>query len=354
MHNEPFPAFQKAENALRLAEAIVDTVREPLLVLDADLRVVVASRSFDLTFQLKRENTEGRRIYEVDGGMWNIPELQLLLEGIIPEHGTMDGFEVERDFPRIGHRSMLLNARKVFYDESGHTTILLSFEDDTQRRGAQRALEKLLAQKETLLAEMSHRVANSLQIIASILLLKSKSVDSEETRLHLQDAHRRVMSVASVQQQLHASGKDDEIDVGSYLTQLCGTLGASMIGGTRRIVLEVSASPATVNSTDAVSMGLIVTELVINALKYAFPSDAGRVAVAYKVEGSVWTLSIVDDGIGMSVAPAVTQKRVGLGTTLVKALAQQLGAHVEVKSGPDGTRVSIIHAVTAAELPAAA
>ena len=127
--------FESAEDASLLAQAIVDTVREPLLVLDRDLRVVVASRSFYLTFGMTRQATQGRKIYDLDDGVWNIPELRLLLEKIVPEHGVMEGFEVERDFPRIGRRTMLLNARKVFYEGNGHTTILLAL------RGRHRAAQ---------------------------------------------------------------------------------------------------------------------------------------------------------------------------------------------------------------------
>src|ERR1700687_4015754 len=100
---------------------------------------------------------------------------------------------------------MLLNARKVFYEAGSHTNILLGIEDVTEKRASAREKDALLQQKDVLLDEMQHRVANSLQIIASIILLKAKTVDSEETRLHLQDAHKRVMSVAAVQQHLHAS-----------------------------------------------------------------------------------------------------------------------------------------------------
>src|SRR5215218_8104833 len=193
MRDGSFLALESAEDACLLAKAIVDTVREPLLVLDRDLRIIAASRSFYLTFEMTRQVTQGRKIYDLDDGVWNIPELRLLLEKIVPEHGVMEGFEVERDFPRIGRRAMLLNARKVFYEGNGHTTILLGFEDATERRRTERAMQKLLEQKEMLLSEMSHRVANSLQIIASILLMKARSVESAETRLHLQDAHRRLL-----------------------------------------------------------------------------------------------------------------------------------------------------------------
>jgi nitrogen-specific signal transduction histidine kinase len=204
-------AFENGEQAFLLAKAIVDTVREPLLVLDEDLRIVVASRSFYRTFEMTRPATQGHKIYDLEDGLWDIPELRLLLEKIVPEHEVMEGFEVERDFPRIGHRTMLLNARKVFYEGNGQTTILLAFEDTTQRRKTERALQKLLQQKEMLLTELSHRVANSLQIIASILLMKARSVESAETRLHLQDAHRRVLSVASVQKRMASKFRLDRI-----------------------------------------------------------------------------------------------------------------------------------------------
>jgi hypothetical protein len=101
---------------------------------------------------------------------------------------------------------MLLNARAVFYADHAHTTLLLAFEDVTERRAIEREkeellrqTEELLRQKDVLLRELEHRVANSLQIIASILMLKARTVTSEETRQHLQDAHQRVMALAAVQ-----------------------------------------------------------------------------------------------------------------------------------------------------------
>jgi two-component sensor histidine kinase len=275
------------EDGVGLAEAIVNTVREPLLVLDADLRVIVASRSYHLTFQTTPEDTQGRLLYELGAGEWNIAALRLCLERIVPENGVQDGFEVEKSFPRIGSRTMLLNARKVFYEGNSHKTRLLATEDITERRASERALANLLEQKDMLLQEMSHRVANSLQIIASILLLKARTVRSEETRRHLQDAHRRVMSAASLQQHLQASGTGGEIEVGPYLSKLCETLAASMIGEDRPISCRVMAGGGTATSSQAVSLGLIVTELVINALKHAFGEKVGdgHVLVDYRPRG---------------------------------------------------------------------
>jgi len=214
----------------------------------------------------------------------------------------------------------------------------------------------LLEQKDLLLQEMQHRIANSLQIIASILLLKASTVQSEETRQHLQDAHKRVMSVAAVQHQLRDSGHGDQIEVTPYLSKLCESLAQSMIGDSRPITVEVVGDGDTVSSTNAVSIGLIVTEGVLNALKHAFHGDKldGRIVIAYKVNGSDWKLSIADSGRGMHREGASAAKA-GLGTSIVNALAQQLEAVVDVVGGADGTTVTISHTETTnTQLPRAA
>ncbi|MFN0192757.1 MAG: sensor histidine kinase [Aestuariivirga sp.] len=339
-------------DARTLAQAMVDTVRESLLVLDADLRVVAASRSFYATFATTPTETQGRMLYDLGSGEWNNPALRQLLERIVPEHGVMEHFEIEHDVPNLGSRTLLLNARKVFYEGNSHTTLLLAVEDITDRRAAERHLQRLSEQKDTLLAEMSHRVANSLQIIASILLLKARSVQSEETRGHLQDAHRRVMSVAALQQHLKATGAGEAIDVGSYLSKLCDTLAGSMIQQGQPIALRVVAGEGAVDSEQAVSFGLIVTELVINAIKYAFPNDvqSGQVVVGYEAKGEDWKLSVSDNGGGMAKKRA-SEPQTGLGTTLVKALAQKLEAQVETVSTKKGTTVSITRATFLSHLP---
>ena len=152
------------------------------------------------------------------------------------------------------------------------------------------------------------------------------------------------MSVASLQQHLKATGLGDEIEVGAYLSKLCEALSGSMVRERRPITLSVSVGPGTVQSEQAVSIGLIVTELVINALKYAFPIDitAGHVVVGYKVNGTEWTLSVSDNGGGMQKESG--ERQPGLGTTLVKALAMQLEAEVEITSTSKGTIVSITRA----------
>jgi PAS domain S-box-containing protein len=337
--------FGDIQDGITLAHAIVDTVRDPLMVLDHDLRVGAASRSFYKTFRLAREDIRGRLLYEIDGGQWDIPELRELLGTISSGEATVEGYEVDREFPVIGRRVMLLNARKVFYEKGGHSTVLLAFEDVTDRRAVEQQVQELLQEKDMLLEEIQHRVANSLQIIASILILKARSVQSEETRRQLEDAHQRVLSVAAVQQHLHVAGGGKPIELASYLSKLCETLAQSMIGDSRLISLKVDADAGGAISRDAVSMGLIVTELVMNALKHAFPGEKADAAivVSYKVAGPDWKLTVSDNGIGKPDVNASDTKP-GLGTSLVKALTRQLDAVVDIASGPRGTAVSITHA----------
>jgi chemotaxis protein methyltransferase CheR len=337
--------FNAIENGITLAHAIFDTVRDPLLVLDQDLRIVAASRSFYQTFQLVRQDVRGHLLYEIDGGQWNIPELRGLLEAIVKDDATVEGYEVDREFPRVGRRIMLLNARKVFYEEGTHNTTLLAFEDITHRRAIEQQVQELLREKDMLLEEMQHRVANSLQIIASILLIKARTVQSEETRLQLEDAHKRVLSVAAVQQHLQVSGRFAPIEISSYLAKLCETLAQSMIGDSRAISLKVEADARTVVSHEAVSIGLIVTELVMNALKHAFPTEKpdAAIVVSYKVAETDWKLTISDNGAGMPDLNT-SEKKGGLGTSLVQSLAKQLDAQVAIASDAHGTAVSITHA----------
>lgn len=354
---------ENVHDAQVLAQAIVNTIPDPFLVLDDRFRVLAASRSFYETFKVDPEQTRGCLLYGLGDGQWDIPALRVLLETIIPEKTSMDGFEVEHDFPGIGRKTMLLNARKVLYEDSPSATILLAFSDITARRAIEldkanllERTEELLRQKQVLLQEMEHRVANSLSIIAAILLLKAKAVTSEETRQHLREAHQRVMSVAEVQLHLHASSGIERIDVGTYLTKLCAALAASMIGEQQPIAVKVLSDEGTVDSANAVSLGLIVTELVINAIKYAFPAEKpdANILVTYEVAGADWKLTVSDNGVGKSAAGPVQQAPGGLGTTIVNALAKQLEANVETEGGEaGGLKVSLTHASFTSHMPQA-
>jgi two-component sensor histidine kinase len=322
-----------------LAQAIIDTVRAPLLVLDDTLCVLAASRSYCALFRTDEAAALGRSLYDLAGAQWDVAELRGLLDKVVNDKATIEAYEIQIAVPQIGTRTLLLDARTVFYADHRSTSFLLSFEDVTELRAAKRIQDEILLQKTMLLQEMRHRVANSLQIIASILMMKAREAVSQETRDHLKDAHRRVMSVATVQSHLQASSWGDEIEVAPYLTTLCDGLSRSMIHD-RRIALTVEAGPGATSSTQAVSLGLIVTELVINALKYAFaPGESGCITVAFAAGADGWRLTVADDGRGRRSAPA--EAAGGLGSRLVAALASQLGASLERVELTPGLAVTV-------------
>src|ERR1700684_1462590 len=249
--------FTNAADACALAQSIVDTVREPVVVLDKGLHVIAASRSFYSAFKVSPEETQGRFLYALGDGQWDIPKLRLLLDKIIPEHGVMENYEVEHKFPHLGTRIMRLNARQVFYKEGAETTILLGIEDVTARRNLEHEKDNLLRQKDILLEEIQHRIANSLQIIAGIILMKTNRVSSEEARTLLQDTHDRVISIATVQHQLTASGIIGPIEMLPYLPRLGAALAASMIGDVRPITLKVVGVAGSLTARQAESVGFI-------------------------------------------------------------------------------------------------
>jgi len=278
-----------------------------------------------------------------------------LLEKIIPEHGVMEGYEVEHEFRNLGHRTIRLNARQMFYAAGAETTILLGMEDATVERALEREKDELLRQKQVMLEELEHRIANSLQIVASIILMKARTVNSEETRAHLQDAHKRVLSVVAVQTQLHVVAGSERVEMVPYLTRLCETLEASMIGGARPISLKVTGEGGSATARQAESLGLVVTELVMNSLKHAFPDDEAKdqIVVAFDTSSTNWKLSVSDNGIGRQNG-LTAQRKAGLGTGIVKALAQQLDAKIETLADVSGTVVSITHATFGLETVRAA
>src|SRR3954453_20441302 len=132
--------YRLLRNAHVQTQGMVDTVPEPLLVLDQNLCVETANRAFFETFKLTRDETIGRPLYELGNGQWNISELRLLLEAVIPKSTAVIGFEVDNDFPGLGDRNMLVSARRLFHPDNNSMRLLLWIEDVTIR--VQREKEK--------------------------------------------------------------------------------------------------------------------------------------------------------------------------------------------------------------------
>jgi two-component sensor histidine kinase len=334
------------EAAAGFARALIDTSQLPVLLFDSEARVVCASASFYSDFDIPVGGAEGRTLAEIAGGGWGILPLGLLLDNAVTNGPQMGDYETDLVRADTPLRRLQVNVHTVIHGAPPDTRALMAITDVTQVRHAERLnitllLEKdgLLRERAILLDEMQHRIANSLQIIASILLLKARAVKSEETRGHLRDAHNRVMSLAAVQQ--HLLSTLGSVDVGPYLSKLCESLAASMIREARPLTLKVDAPEQTIiSSHEAVSLGLVVTELVINALKHAFPErDRGLITVGYHVNHDGWTLSVTDDGVGMAANPAPA--KAGLGTSIVEGLAKQLGAKVEISDAAPGCRVAL-------------
>jgi chemotaxis protein methyltransferase CheR len=347
-------------DAQALALAVVDAIIDPIVVLDDEVRLVAASRSFYDTFAVEPAGAHAKSLYDLSGGAWDSPGLRQLLAQTISTHGEVEGYELTARFGPLGERTLCLNARVVASTGADGPTTLLVIKDVTDRRQIEaekqvllEETQDLLRQQRMLMKEMQHRVANSLQIIASILMLKAKGVASQETREHLQDAQQRVISVAEVQAHLHSVEGIDRIDVRAYLTKLCSGLATSMTGAANPIAIEVTSSEGHVNSARAVSLGLIVTELVINAIKYAFPTERedARILVSYETTREVWRLKVADNGIGNE---RVRPEGGGLGTAIVSALAKQLEGQISTVSTSEGLTVSLAGIQGDADLPLAA
>lgn len=143
------------------AQAIVDTVPEPLLVLDDNLRVESASRSFYEAFQVSPDDTVGRPIYDLGNGQWDIPDLRRLLEEVLAKSAAVVEYEVEHDFPAIGRRTMLVSAHRLFQPDRSSRSMLLSIADASRSRQRE-------AESELVIGELRHRMKNLLAMIQAL------------------------------------------------------------------------------------------------------------------------------------------------------------------------------------------
>jgi two-component sensor histidine kinase len=334
------------EVAADLALALVASSQAPLLLLDQTFTIVAASAPFRSTFGFAPRDVEGRELFALGEGEWALPKLRSLLLAAVASDAEVGPYEMEFARTSDQPRCLVMNAHKLLYGDQGDVRLLLTISDVTALRASEavakeilREKDDLLRQKIVLVQEIQHRVANSLQIIASLLLQSARKVQSQETRSHLEAAHNRLLSVAAVQRQLAISGVE-EVALKPYFAQLCHSLAASMIYDPDLVQLEVASDDCSVNDDTSVSLGLLVTELVINALKHAFPDGrAGKIDVGYRADGRDWTLSVGDNGVGMGDASPAP----GLGTSIVQALASHLEATVVIDKSDPGTLVSVVH-----------
>lgn len=335
---------------LSLALAMITASTTPLLLINGDLKVIAASDSFERAFDVDSSQTIGREMMEIGAGEWRAPQLKMLLESTA-DGVLIDAYEMDLKRPGQPDRRLVISVRKLAYSDLDEVRLLASVIDVTDARAAAKHSQDLLrantargdelaAENQALLLEIRHRVANSLQIIAAVLMQNARAAQSDEAREKLRDAHARVMSIADLQQQL-AGATTGVVELRAYLTKLCATIAASMIPDPTRLTLVVIAEEANIDAGASISIGLVVTELVINALKHAFPDkQPGRIIVDYRSDGAAWTLSVADTGVGMAKDAPPTA---GLGSSIIQALARQLKAQVLVTDMSPGTRIALIH-----------
>jgi two-component sensor histidine kinase len=324
-----------------LALAIVAASDQPALLLDEELGVIEASASFCQAFQIEPASLRGAPVFSLGDGEWDRAELRSLLASASSNASGRDACEMDLKPRGRAPRSLVLRAHALGRGEEVKGRMLLTVTDVTDARLTEKLKDDLIQEKAVLLREFQHRVGNSLQIIAGVLLQSARKVGGGEAGDYLYDAHNRVMSVAALQRHLAVSSLGNA-QLRTYFTSLCESICASMIGEGSPVSLSVSTDDSTCTADVSVRLGLIMTELVINALKHAFPDGrGGRISVDYASDGANWTLTVADDGIGMDGRPGML--RPGIGTNIVEALAKQLNAAVRVSDNKPGARISVVH-----------
>jgi two-component sensor histidine kinase len=319
----------EVETARRFAERVVQTAPWPLLILDDQLHVIKGNAAFYEVFQTSPEEIEQRYLYALGNGQWDIPELRRMLGEVVPQNAEFQNFMVTHDFPDVGEKTVLVSARRIRRDEQEMDTILLGIEDITQQRQGEERIAAALREKEVLLREVYHRVKNNLQIISSLLGLQAETVADEAVRGMFYESQRRIQAMSLVHQRLYGAEDLASIDTRTYLQSLVGDL-ARMYDPEGRIAFDIQAE-SEMNIDTAVPCGLILTELVSNAFKYALPeAEPGQISVTLRPEAEHrWLLVVQDNGVGIPSDIDIAHTN-SLGLTLVHDLVSQLEGSVQV------------------------
>jgi two-component sensor histidine kinase len=308
------------------AQGIVDTISDPLLVLDASLVVQSASRSFFETFNVDRYETIGQPIYELGNGQWDIPDLRRLLEEVIPKAAAIINYEVEHDFPGLGRRTMLVTARTLYHPDKGSHTMLLAFVDATDRRRREVA-------KDMLFGELRHRMRNLLSVAQS--MARQTTTEGRSAEEYRDDFLGRFAALVEAEDLAFTEQGETGVQ------ELFDRIFAPFAAGSEAIVIEpgppVELSPRTI-----MSLSLVLHELATNAAKHgALSAPGGRIRVSWQVEDANRKLRLQWAEIGgPPVTPPVTA---GYGSKLIQsAIAYTLQGRVEHEYAPGGFQAEIV------------
>jgi two-component system, chemotaxis family, CheB/CheR fusion protein len=315
---------QAVHGAKEYAESIVDTVREPLLVLTPDLRVRSANESFFRTFQVNPGETQDKPLYELGNRQWDIRQLRRLLEEVLSTNQQFTDFEVEHNFETIGRRAMLLNARKLDRAQ----LILLAIEDISERRRGEQ-------ERELLARELNHRVKNILAVAQSLAMQTTQTRSVEEFR----DAFVGRLSAMARAHSLLLDAQWHGADLKELVER---ALQAYRVDHPDTI--EINGEPVPLTATQSLGLSLILHELGTNAAKYgALSHGDGRVRISWRVEerkkGKRLRLSWLERG-----GPEIGERgEKGFGTRLIeRACTYELEGEVELDYAPEGLRCEVV------------
>lgn len=339
---------KRVEQEIReYAEGVVDTVREPLVVLDADLRVISANRSFYETFKAKSRETEGQLLYDLGNRQWNIPKLRELLEEILPKDTTFDNFEVEHEFKTIGRRVMHLNARRIYRETKESHLILLAIEDVTERKRAQQALRQSSEKLKFFAYSVMHDLKSpTIGIYGLTELLHKHYKDALDARgkSYCDQILKASVHVAALIEKINvyiatkeSPLKIEKITIKDILQIIREEFSPRLV--VRQIKwLEPEAMVEI--KADKLSILRVFRNFVDNALKYG-GEDLSEIRIGYKESEEFHTLSVSDDGAGIregdyerifaAFRRGETYKAVegvGLGLAIVAEIAERHGGMV--------------------------
>ena len=345
-----FIDIDAAKRGLDFAEAIVETVREPLVILNQNLQVVHANKTFYDTFQSARLETEGRLIYDLGNGQWNIPKLRELLESILPAHSTFRDFEVTHEFDRVGRKVMCLNASEIFNPNAQERTILLAIEDTTDRKRAEDALQNTNAELQHFAYALTHDLQEPLRMVVNFTELLAQEyagkLDQDADKfisysvqgaLRIEALLKTLLAYWEVSER--ERGTPASTDSGSVLTKTIFNLQSAIAESGAEITCE--ELPTVV--TEEVLLMQVFQNLISNSIKYR-GKDIPKIHVSAKRDGEGWQFAVQDNGIGID--PQDTErifgmfKRLhgneipgtGIGLAICKKVIERQGGRIWVES----------------------
>jgi PAS domain S-box-containing protein len=330
--SEERAARKESKRAWQLTQSIVDTIRDPLVVLETDMTVVTASQAFLTMFGITQAEARGRRVSELGQHQWDVPALRHVLDKVLPENKPFENFEIEDVFPVLGRRVFNLNARKITQPGNHAHRMLLVFEDITDRK--QRERDAL-----TLTNEISHRIKNNLQIIVGLIAYEVRSTPKPCVQGY-RSMQTRISAIAQLYDLISHSSRGGAVAVDGYLREIAKSVTASLLGNAK-IRIDVVAEALEIDPERAVPFGLLINELATNAIKHAFPDGKGRVVLSARQVDDEIELCVADDGIGMQKADAAKapEKR---GSDYVAIFVRQLGGTiVRPEAEASGTTITI-------------